>query len=101
MRMLHVPSKKSVDLLLIGCLLAFVHLGCDESSPAKTEANLEVIPTTLTFSGDMEGDPPTSQTIAISSTGITNLGFSCAESEDWLTIAPGSGTTPTEVAVQV
>ncbi len=56
-------------------------------------AKLEVDPDNLSFSGSEGGANPAPQSIAISSTDGSALGYQIASDQPWLTVDPPSGTT--------
>jgi hypothetical protein len=68
-----------------------------------TTASLVVSPTTLSFSYQQGGAPPSSQNLSVRSSTGSAVGFTAnvTSGGSWLSLNPTSGTTPANVAVSV
>ena len=61
---------------------------------------LTATPSPLTFTYQLNGTAPASQTLSVASS-IPGLAFSAASGASWLTVNPGSGTTPQALTVSI
>jgi hypothetical protein len=68
--------------------------------PPPQNPMLQVIPTTLSFIGEVGRNLP-SQTIQITSAGSGTLNWSASADQSWISLSPSSGTTPSTLTVSV
>ncbi len=90
------------DLMVDSVGAVYVGAGSRIRKITPAGAGLLVNPASLSFSAATSGAAPASQTLNITSSGAA-LGYTAAASStgNWLSIRPGSGTTPGTVTVSV
>jgi hypothetical protein len=93
--------------------LSHTHLECDPNVisdvgnqvnssgiPAPGQAQLSVIPTSMTFSATQGGPNPSSQTLTLNSSGAA-ISWTAANSQIWLKISPTNASTPSTTTISV